>query len=136
MQRPQDTRRDFLRKAATAASVGATLASGEILAAASDESTVYTSKILNHNPRMTYRPLGKTRFMISEISLGGHGGSTVEDRVPVLEKAIELGMNYVDNNIAAECDLYGAAMAKSTSAGRDKWFIGFASWPLDGILIG
>ena len=26
-------------------------------------------------------------------------------------------------------DLYGNAMAKSTSAGRDKWFIGFASWP-------
>ena len=51
--------------------------------------------------------------MISEISLGGHGGQTVEDRVPVLEKAVELGMNYVDNNIDGECDLYGEAMAKS-----------------------
>ena len=67
--------------------------------------------------------------MISEISLGGHGGTTDADRVPVLEKAVEMGINYVDNNIAEECDLYGSAMAKSSSAGRDKWFIGFASWP-------
>jgi predicted aldo/keto reductase-like oxidoreductase len=67
--------------------------------------------------------------MISEVSLGGHGGSTVKDRVPVLEKAVELGFNYVDNNIAGECDLYGATMAASKSAGRAKWFIGFASWP-------
>ena len=62
---------------------------------------------------MTYRPLGKTGFMISEIALGGHGGRRVEDRVPVLERAVELGINYVDNNIDGECDLYGAAMAKS-----------------------
>jgi predicted aldo/keto reductase-like oxidoreductase len=49
--------------------------------------------------------------------------------VAVLERAVELGMNYVDNNIDAECDLYGKAMAKTKTAGRDKWFIGFASWP-------
>jgi aryl-alcohol dehydrogenase-like predicted oxidoreductase len=73
--------------------------------------------------------LGKTGFMISEVSLGGHGGKTVEDRVPVLERAVELGMNYVDNNIDAECNLYGEAMSRSKTAGRDKWFIGFASWP-------
>jgi predicted aldo/keto reductase-like oxidoreductase len=35
----------------------------------------------------------------------------------------------VDNNIAAECDLYGEAMSRTRAAGRDKWFIGFASWP-------
>jgi predicted aldo/keto reductase-like oxidoreductase len=78
---------------------------------------------------MTYRPLGKTGFQISEIALGGHGGKAPEDRVPVLEKAVELGMNYVDNNINDECDLYGEAMSRTTAAGRDKWFIGFASWP-------
>jgi aryl-alcohol dehydrogenase-like predicted oxidoreductase len=78
---------------------------------------------------MGYRPLGKTGFMISEIALGGHGGQTVDDRVPVLDRAVELGINYVDNNIDAECDLYGQAMARCSSARRDKWFIGFASWP-------
>ena len=120
----QNSRRRFL-KTTSAAIAGVSLASldpGE--AAAAD-----TSKILNYNPKMGYRPLGKTGFMISEVSLGGHGGRAVEDRVPVLERAVELGINYVDNNIAAECDLYGESMAKSAAAKRDKWFIGFASWP-------
>ena len=116
----QETRRKFL-KTATAA------AAAPLAAQAS------AAKILNYNPKMGYRPLGKTGFMISEISLGGHGAARgadpVRNRVEVLERAAELGMNYVDNNINAECDLYGKAMAASTSAGRDKWFIGFASWP-------
>ena len=118
-----DTRRTFL-KTGSAAVAGTALGS-----LAADAKPVDTSKILNYNPKMTYRPLGKTGFMISEIALGGHGGRTVEDRVPVLEKAVELGFNYVDNNIATECDMYGEAMSKTTAGGRDKWFIGFASWP-------
>jgi predicted aldo/keto reductase-like oxidoreductase len=93
-----------------------------------------TSKILNHNLKMGYRRLGKTGIMISEISLGGHGAPSgkptgsqevVDNRRRVLEKAAELGMNYVDNNIADECNLYGKAMKGM----RDKWHIGFASWP-------
>lgn len=117
-------RRDFL-KASSAAATGAML--GPL--ASAGETPVDPAKILNYNPKMTYRRLGKTGFMISEISLGGHGGQKVEDRVPVLERAVALGMNYVDNNIDGECNLYGAAMAKTKTAGRDKWFIGFASWP-------
>jgi len=116
------SRREFL-KTTSATALAASLAS--VGSASAQDQTA----ILNHNPKMGYRRLGKTEFMISEMSLGGHGGSGVEDRVPVLEKAVELGINYVDNNIDGECDLYGAAMAQSTSAGRDKWFIGFASWP-------
>ncbi|NQU20399.1 MAG: aldo/keto reductase [Candidatus Nealsonbacteria bacterium] len=119
----RNSRRDFL-KTTTAAVAGSAVA-----AVATGDEKPDASKILNHNPKMTYRRLGKTGFMISEVSLGGHGGRVVEDRVPVLEKAVELGLNYVDNNIATECDMYGEAMAKSDSAKRDKWFIGFASWP-------
>lgn len=115
-------RRDFL-KAASATVVGTSLAP---LAATADAAP---AKILNYHPKMNYRPLGKTGFMISEMSLGGHGGRTAADRQPVLERAVELGLNYVDNNIDRECDMYGEAMFKSKSAGRDKWFIGFASWP-------
>jgi len=117
-----NTRREFL-KVTSAAVAGVSAASR------ATSKTIDSSKILNHNPSMSYRPLGKTGFMISEVALGGHGGKTAEDRVPVLEKAVELGMNYVDNNIAEECDMYGEAMARSSSAGREKWFIGFASWP-------
>lgn len=122
MTDPGNSRRDFFR--ATSAAVA-----GASLGALRRASAAETSKILNFNPKMGYRRLGKTGFMISEVSLGGHGGRTVEDRVPVLERAVELGINYVDNNIADECDLYGEAMARTASARRDKWFIGFASWP-------
>ena len=124
MERPENSRREFL-KVSSAAVAGASLAP----IGSAGATPVDTSKILNYNPKMTYRPLGKTGHMISEVSLGGHGGKTVEDRVPVLEKAVELGLNYVDNNIDAECNLYGEAMDKSSGAKRDKWFIGFASWP-------
>jgi aryl-alcohol dehydrogenase-like predicted oxidoreductase len=123
MSESGSTRRDFLKTASAAAVAGTALASLAPATAAD------TSKILNYHPKMGYRPLGKTGHMISEVSLGGHGGSSVADRVPVLEKAVELGINYVDNNIDGECDLYGAAMQKSSTAKREKWFIGFASWP-------
>ena len=117
-----NTRREFLKVTSVAVA-------GVSAASRAAATTIDSSKILNHNPSMSYRPLGKTGFMISEVALGGHGGKTAADRVPVLEKAVELGLNYVDNNIAEECDMYGEAMARTSSAGRDKWFIGFASWP-------
>jgi hypothetical protein len=120
------TRRDFLKTASAVAVAGTTLSS---LAPGTASASADVSKILNYNPKMGYRPLGKTGHMISEVSLGGHGGSSVDDRVAVLEKAVALGINYVDNNIDGECDLYGAAMNKSSAAKREKWFIGFASWP-------
>ncbi len=124
MREDGNSRRAFL-KAASVAAAAAPLASQAVAKPG--------AKILNYNPKMGYRPLGKTGFMISEIALGGHGAAKGEDPVQnrraVLERAVELGMNYVDNNIVEECDLYGKAMAGSKSAGRDKWFIGFASWP-------
>jgi len=122
VDRARFSRRDFL-KTTSAAALAASLAS----TGRADPQATPTP--LNYNERMRYRRLGKTEHMISEISLGGHGGSSVEDRVAVLDKAVELGMNYVDNNIDSECDLYGQAMAASAHAQRDKWFIGFASWP-------
>lgn len=125
MSSDQGSRRTFLKATATA------VASTPVVAMAVSEPA--SPKVLNQHPQMGYRRLGKTGFMISEIALGGHGAipkpNPVENRVAVLSRAVELGINYVDNNIATECDLYGQAMAQSTHARRDKWFIGFASWP-------
>ncbi|MFH1268249.1 MAG: aldo/keto reductase, partial [Planctomycetota bacterium] len=98
-----NTRRQFL-KTTSAAVAGAALTS-----LGTAEAAVEPSKILNYNPKMGYRPLGKVDFMISEVSLGGHGAvgpDPVENRVGVLEAAVEAGINYVDNNIDAECNLY------------------------------
>ena len=115
-----NTRRDFLKSVSAVAAVAPLEAKSH-------------RKILNYNSKMGYRPLGRTGFQISEIALGGHGAERgadpVANRQAVLERAVDLGMNYVDNNISEECDLYGKAMARSKSAGRKKWFIGFASWP-------
>jgi aryl-alcohol dehydrogenase-like predicted oxidoreductase len=124
MSASENTRRDFL-KTTTAAMAGAALAPLASQAAPEEK-----SKILNHNPKMTYRRLGKTGLMISEVSLGGHGGSSPADRQAVLQKAVELGMNYLDTNIVAECALYGQAMDRSKPGlRREDWFIGFATWP-------
>ncbi len=79
----------------------------------------------NYNPQMGYRTLGKTGIRISEIGLGGHSGGDVENRAAVLGRAAELGINYLDTNIVEECALYGEALRGR----RDRWNIGFASWP-------
>ncbi len=83
------------------------------------------AKIRNHNPKMGYRTLGKTGIRISEIGLGGHSGGDENNRALVLDKAAELGINYLDTNIVEECALYGKALRGK----RDNWNIGFASWP-------
>ena len=87
--------------------------------------TVEIDRSHNFNLDMGYRRLGKTNIMISEIGLGGHGGTDLKNREQVLARAAELGLNYLDTNMVSECELYGQAL-KGT---RDKWFIGFACWP-------
>lgn len=114
------TRREFL-KATSAAMAGAALAGH----GAADAKQPDAPEIKNYNPKMGYRRLGKTGIMISEVSLGGHGSQGLENRVKVLERAAELGMNYLDTNIVDECAQYGEALRGK----RDHWHIGFASWP-------
>ncbi|MHC4148060.1 MAG: aldo/keto reductase [Planctomycetota bacterium] len=87
-----------------------------------------TSKILNYNPGMSYRRLGKTGLIISEISLGGHWTNRdgvrywldfANDEVPddvarnrtdVVSRCIDHGINYLDITTSAECLSYGAAL--------------------------
>ena len=101
-------------------------------ASAKNAQPVDTSKILNYDPKMGYRRLGKTGLMIAEVSLGGHWrapwrdrsggwwwGKFVKEEVPedvaknrteVVSRAIDCGMNYLDITGAEECLCYGAAM--------------------------
>jgi hypothetical protein len=125
MPSSENTRRQFIKVTSAA------VAAGTIGALAkADETPVDTSKILNYNPKMKYRRLGKTGLMISEVSLGGHGWRGSEDRVPVLRRAAELGMNYLDTNMVEENVVYGKAMdGKTRGASAQEWHIGFASWP-------
>ncbi|UCD28519.1 MAG: hypothetical protein JSV03_15795 [Planctomycetota bacterium] len=126
MTEKERTRREIL-KVTSAAVAGAAL-TGSAAAEARKCSTTRpadSSRILNYNPKMGYRRLGKTGIMISEISLGGHGSMEVENRAKILERAAGLGINYLDTNIVKECEVYGEALRGK----RKNWHIGFASWP-------
>jgi len=97
-----------------------------------------SSKILNYNPKMHYRRLGKTNLMISEVSLGGHWKNrsagrywdhfaneevpddVAKNRTEVVSTCIDVGINYLDITTAAECLCYGVAL----KGRRDKMYVG------------
>ncbi|UCG59450.1 MAG: aldo/keto reductase [Phycisphaerales bacterium] len=123
-------RRDFIRNSSLVAA--GTLAEALANARHAGAKSTDTSKILNYNPNMGYRRLGKTNLVISEVSLGGHWrapwrdrsggwwwGKFVKEEVPqdvaknrteVVSRAIDCGMNYLDITGAEECLCYGAAL--------------------------
>ncbi len=85
------------------------------------------SAVLNYNPNVEYRRLGKTGLWISAMSLGGHwknreGGRYWDifdkDKVPAdaranreaaVAQAVESGLNYLDLTTPAEACVYGEA---------------------------
>ncbi len=70
MKNDKFSRRDFMRNSSlVAAGTVAGALAGQGKAATQP---VHTSKILNFHPKMTYRRMGKTNLMVSEVSLGGH----------------------------------------------------------------
>ncbi len=95
-------------------------------------------KIVNYNPKMRYRRLGKSNLILSEVSLGGHwknrGGGrywdtfandevpedVVKNRSEVIDACAECGINYLDITTAAECLAYGAAL----KGRREKMIVG------------
>jgi len=126
-------RREFVREGS--ALVAAAVAAGAL---AAESPKPDPQKVLNYNPKMHYRRLGKTNLMLSEISLGGHwkdrgGGGVwdtftgdqvpadvVKNRTEVVSACIDAGVNYLDITTAAECLSYGAAL----KGRRDKMIIG------------
>jgi predicted aldo/keto reductase-like oxidoreductase len=130
------SRRTFIRSSSLAAA-GA-VAGGLSPRTGAQEKTPDAPKILNYNPQMHYRRLGKSGLLLSEVSLGGHwknreGGSSwdvfahdevpadvVGNRTDVVGAAIDRGLNYLDVTTAAECLSYGAALRGR----REKMFLG------------
>ncbi len=137
------TRRDF-HKASSLIVAGAVLGTtaDSLHAESAAKPKEAPKKILGYNEKMGYRRLGKTELWVSEISLGGHTSmisqdSTalknpkpiVENRKKILARAHELGINFVDTDMAKECRVYGQALHELKL--RDKFYISFASWATD-----
>ncbi len=132
------SRREFVKESALAAA-GLAAAAAAAQAAETD-----TSKILNYNPNMEYRRLGKTGLMISAVCLGGHwkridkmvrqdglGWLTADlndpgfqkNRYDTVTRCIEVGINYIDACWSNEVIAY----TRAVKGRRDKIYMGF-SW--------
>jgi len=121
MRNRKVSRREFIR-------VGGAAVAGLAICGTTKPSHAAKTEILNYNPAMRYRRLGKSGLMLSEISFGGHWrtrenkrywGTFPGDKVPVdvlrnredvFGRAIELGVNYLDITTPAEATAYGAVM--------------------------
>ncbi len=137
------TRREFHRASSlmvVGAMVGA--AGKTAFAETASQPKLEPRKVPGYNEKMGYRRLGKTNLWISEISLGGHFNlikqdtsalgnpePIVENRKKVLARAHELGINFVDTDMAKECRVYGQALHELKL--RDQFTISFASWATD-----
>lgn len=134
------TRREF-HKAASLAVAGAAggLAGKALAAKAKAPPKMDPRKVRGYNERMGYRRLGKTNLWISEISLGGHcpqisqskkgipnRDDVLKNRKEVLARAHELGVNFIDTDMAKECRIYGQALRELKL--RDKFHISFDNW--------
>ena len=81
--------------------------------------------------KVKYRKFGKSEIMVSEIGIGGHeygrdGAEKYqpfEERVKLIAKALELGINYFDTC----CDTEGFSLGKVLKAlnARDKCYIAY-----------
>ncbi len=138
------TRREFhkagsLIVASAAAGVAGKALAAEGKTAAKVESKMDPQKVLGYHEKMGYRRLGKTNLWISEISLGGHcpqipqnpkeldnAPQIIENRKQVLARAHELGVNFIDTDMAKECRVYGQALKELKL--RDQFYISFDSW--------
>jgi len=141
MSQRKITRRDFVKQGAVAA---AGIAAAAAAARAAETPQADTGKILNYNPNMEYRRLGKTGLMVSAVCLGGHWkrinkvvqtdgvgwlSGSIEDagfqknRYDVVTRCIEAGINYIDACWSNEVIAY----TRAVKGRRDKIYMGF-SW--------
>ena len=123
------SRREFVGQSTLA--LGAAALS-QVTAEAAPEARTDQTKILNYDERMEYRRLGKTGWMVSAISLGGHwkrlgleGGDFDRNRADVVAKCIDSGFNYIDACWASETVTYAKALRAIGK--RDKVYFGFSS---------
>jgi len=124
MESRKVTRRQFIRDStvvATGVAVGFGLVRGTTGEASAAELTE-TSKILNYNPNMEYRRLGKTNVIVSAVGLGGHSRADDKERCEIISRCLDIGINYIDSTGSGELlrDL------KALGGRREKVYLGIS----------
>ncbi len=119
-------RRDFLKSAALMAAAGSVLGKGSVLNAAAPSAGKPAGPVLNFNPQMRYRPMGRTGVNVSALGFGLlrlpmlADGKTVNSdlSVAMIHRAIEGGVNYIDTG---RVYLGGQSEAVAGKALKGKW---------------
>jgi aryl-alcohol dehydrogenase-like predicted oxidoreductase len=121
------SRREFLRYTSLGA-VGVSLAGAGVLAAERNVAQTVSLPSETEPWQMRYRPLGQTGLNLSEVSLGGHydgpgceakGAKSQEMRHAVVQRALDLGINFFDTNYDEERQTLGVALKGK----RDRVFV-------------
>ena len=110
------TRRDFLKQSSLA--LAASLVP-QGLSQEPQQDQLNSSKILNYNPNMEYRVLGKTGMIFSAVGLGGHSRSNLQERRRIIDRCIEVGINFIDCSWGNEVIRDGTAL----KGRRDKMYL-------------
>ena len=97
-------RRDFIKSGLLAAAVGA-MSGPKAIAQEAEKQAVreqLAKDILNYNPQMQYRPMGHTGVNVSALGFGmlrlpmKNGHVDFDQTTPMVRRAIEGGVNYID----------------------------------------
>ena len=125
-------RRDFIKSGLLAAAVGAM--SGPKAIAQEAEKQVareqLTKNILNYNPQMQYRPMGRTGVNVSALGFGmlrlpmKNGHVDFDQTTPMVHRAIEGGVNYIDTGRVYLGGESEQAVGKALAGGwRDRVYV-------------
>lgn len=126
-------RRDFFKRTGLTLAAGALLGP-RVLADEAEKRVVQeelSGKILNYNPRMQYRPMGRTGVDVSALGFGmlrlpmqANGSVDFDQSVAMVRRAIEGGVNYIDTGRVYLNGQSEQAVGKALAGGwRDSVYV-------------
>lgn len=113
-------RRDFIKSGLLAATVG-TVSGTKAIAKEAEKQAVreqLAKDILNYNPQMQYRPMGCTGVNVSALGFGmlrlpmKDGHVDFDQTTPMVRRAIEGGVNYIDTGASISVERVSRQLAK------------------------
>lgn len=125
-------RRDFIKSGLLAAAVGA-VGGPKVIAQEAERQVAreeMSKDILNYNPQMQYRPMGRTGVNVSALGFGmlrlpmKNGHVDFDQTTPMVRRAIEGGVNYIDTGRVYLGGESEQAVGKALAGGwRDRVYV-------------